>query len=142
MEVVSQEVAQKEIDSWLDFKKVKSEKRTEKDKAKQIKELVDLLCAGDLVLNPETFEFTHTLLFPIEPKVKSGESATKTAVLKYVPRVNVSKVQQHMTGVKGDDLHGMILAYGAAITGQPKGLLKELDSEDYRILQAVAVFFM
>jgi hypothetical protein len=132
---VSQEVAQKEIDSWLDFKKVKAEKRTEKDKAKQIQDLVDLVSAGDLVLDKETKEFTHTLLFPIENELK-------TTVLKYAPRVNVAKVQKNMVGVKGDDLHGMILAYGAAITGQPKGLLKELDSEDYRILQAVAVFFM
>lgn len=130
---VALEQAEKEVLSWLDFKKVSTESREEKKD--NIAELAKAISNGDLILDSETFEFTHKLKFPIGAEVTISE-------LKYAPRVNVKAVQKLMQGTKTDDLHGMILAYGAALSGQPKAVVSNIDTEDYRVLQKVAVFFM
>jgi hypothetical protein len=130
---VAIEVAEKEVTAWLDYKRVKESVREEKKEA--IAELVKCVSDGDLVINQDTFEIEHALLFPIENEI----STTK---LFYKPRVNADKIQVALKGIKSDDLHGMLLAYGAAISNNPKKLIAALDTEDYKIMQKVAVFFM
>lgn len=133
MSKVALDQAELEVQSWLDFKKVSAKAR--EDKKDNIAELAECISNGDLTLNGETFEFKQTLKFPV------GEEVTITE-LTYKPRVNVQRVQKLMQGTKTDDLHGMILAYGAALTGQPKAVVANLDTEDYKVMQRVAVFFM
>jgi hypothetical protein len=47
-----------------------------------------------------------------------------------------------MQGVKASDGDGRVCAYVAALSSQPKEVIKHLDTEDYAIATAVAVFFL
>lgn len=132
MDKISREVAAQEINGWLDYKKISAKKRELHKDA--IDNLVDAVVEGALTLN-ENFEFTQTLKFPLE-----GE-ANLTA-LKYKPRVKVETVQMHLQGVKPTDNYGLIHSYIAALTTQPKSLIKNLDTEDYSVAYGIAIFFM
>ncbi len=130
---ITREAAEAEVTSWLDKKKIFPETR---DKFKDHSELiVDAISNGALTLNPESFEFTHTLLFPI------GENDGITE-MKYKARLNDKQINQQMKGVKSDDVDGRVQALVAALTSQPRGIIERLDTADKRIATAIAVFFM
>lgn len=130
--VVAVEVAQKDIDKWLDFKKVSPSKRERlKD---NIEALVEAVCSGSLVVT-EKHELEQTLIFPFE-----GEAPT--AKLIYKPRLNVGQISDKLKGVKSTDLKGFLAAYISALTDQPMALCKRLDTEDNSLAENIAVFFL
>jgi hypothetical protein len=96
---------------------------------------VNAIREGVLVLN-EDKTFTHNLSLPIS----SGD--TPIASLTYKPRLTVGAVHAAMQGVKADNADGRILAYVAALSGQPKGVIAHIDTEDYGVCQAIAIFFL
>lgn len=132
MELVGKEVAEKEVNGWLDFKKIDQSKRNALEKV--IERMVDLVMDGTFVIEPETFSIKHTLKFPIgqNPGIK---------VLTFKPRIPVSTLQDYLSGVKPGDGIAVTLAYIAALTDTAKGILKGMDPEDYRNADLVAVFF-
>lgn len=132
MQKVERSQAQKEVESWLDFKKV-GEKKRESQEA-QISALVDAIVEGDLVLN-EDFTFVQTLKFPT-----SGEMPIKEFSFK--PRLKLMEIHSQLEGVKASDADGRILAYAAALTGKAKQIIRSLDTEDYNVVQAIAIFFL
>ena len=129
---VSPDVAQKEITKWLDHKRISEKKReTYED---QIETLTDAIADGFLSVN-DKHELVHKLIFPLEGDLPLSE-------LIYTPRLKVSTVQTHLNGVKTSDADGRVCAYIAALSSKPKAVIKGLDTEDYSISQAVAVFFL
>jgi hypothetical protein len=133
MSKVNRETAEKEINGWLDFKKVSATKReSNKD---FINNLIDAVCEGVLVVKDDTKTIVHNLKFPTE-----GEAPLTT--LEYKPRINYSSVKNHLTNVKPGDSDGRFTAYMAALTGQPKQLFEKLDTEDYTIAQSISLFFI
>ena len=129
---VSVDIAKEDVDKWLDYKRVKEKKR--ESYKEQIEALVDGVADGNLILN-EKHELVQTLIFPLE-----GELPLKE--LNYKPRLKVSTIHQHLSGIKATDADGRICAYVAALTSKPKDVIKGLDTEDYSIAQAIAVFFL
>lgn len=132
MSKVSKEVAEKEVSSWLDYKKI-SDKKKEGFK-ENIESMVDAICDGVLTLEAD-FTLTHHLKFPIESEVKTTE-------LKYKPRLKMVDVHKQLAGVEAKNVDGRVVAYIAALTDKPKRVITELESEDYGIAQSVAVFFL
>lgn len=130
--VVAKEIAQEEVNSWLDAKKITPQKRETFEA--YIEQLVNGICNGALSLNPETKVFTYTLSFPTE----GDAPITK---LDFKPRLKLSTVTAHLQGVKSTDGDGRLTAYVAALTGQPKGVINALDTEDYSACLSIAVFF-
>lgn len=129
---VGREVAEKEIESWLDFKKVNEKKREAyKD---NIDTLIDAVADGTLTLNDDK-TFVQKLRFPIG----EGDSI-KT--LSYKPRLKVSTVHVCLQGVKSTDADGRVCAYVSALTGTDRNIIKALDTEDYSVGQAIAIFFL
>lgn len=129
------EKAQEEVDGWLDLKQVDEKKRDSyKD---SIETLVNGVMAGLLTIDDKGF-ITHKLKFPTE----GDKESTGVTDLKYKPRLKMSSVHAALQGTKPGDAHGMVLAYVSALTGQPKNLIKDLDTEDYSIGQAIAIFFV
>ncbi len=126
--------ATEEVNEWLDSKKV-SEKDKEANQD-QIEKLVDAVCNGYLVVNHQDNSLTQTLKFPIK-----GET-DETKEVKYKHRVTVQAIQTQMTGTKAGDFIGMLSAYIAAATGHPKAFVKQLDTQDWSLAQAIGVFFM
>ena len=132
---VKKEQAIKEVHAWLDIKKTKPYKREEM--VDSIDLLAESISAGELKFDPETGIIHHELLFPVE----DNEGMVITNSLTYKPRLKVHEVQNKLQKVKSNDIQGMIAVYVSAITGEAIGIIKNLDSEDYRISQAIAGFF-
>lgn len=130
---VTREVAQKEVEGWLDYKKIRpSQRETHKD---VIETLIEEVSEGTLEIDQTTFKITHNLLVPI------GESDSLKKV-DYRPRLNDNILEPFMKGVKPSDFISVGLAYIAALTNVNKGILSRMDSADMRIAKGIMVFFM
>lgn len=132
MAAISPEVAQQEIEKWLDHKRV-SEKRRE-SLSDQIEILVNAVVEGELVLD-EKFTLKQKLRFPIENEIT-------TTALEYKPRLKIGEVHNRLQGIKPGDADGRITAYISALTGKPKEVIKNLEVDDYGIGQSIAIFFI
>lgn len=133
MSKVDRETATKEVQGWLDKKKVFPETRDRFQD--QIENLVDSVCNGVMVFN-EDGTITHKLLFPF------GEGGDGLSELKYLLRINDKMVQPQMRGVKADDFDGRLNALIATLTKENKGVISSLESSDKRIAASIAIFFM
>lgn len=132
MQVVTKEVALKDVEKWLEHKRISDAKRESyKD---NIEQLVNGIAEGVLVLT-EKLHFEQTLRFPTE----GDAPITK---ISYKPRLAVREVNQAMVGVKASDVDARLVAYAAALSGLPKGVIAALDTEDYATVQAIVVFFV
>lgn len=132
MGVVAREVAQADVDRWLDHKKISERKRGEY--ADSIASMVEAVSDGAIVVD-ENCQLIQTLKFPI------GSEMTITR-LTWKPRLNVGLVQNHLQGVRPADVDGRLVAFMAALTGQAKEIIRSLDTEDYSIGQSIAIFFL
>lgn len=128
MYTVSPDIARKEIEGWLDYKKVRAKERETKEE--MIDHLVDAVAEGIISVSPETKEIKHKLLFPLEGIDE----------LTYSPRITGHALNQRLQGAKMDMT--MFSAYGAAITNQNTGVINKLDTEDQKIMKAICSFFM
>lgn len=133
MEKVSKDIAESEVTSWLDKKKIMPSQREENRSA--IDTLVEAISEGVLELDTETNVFTHKLLFPPEGDMPVTE-------LTYKPRLNDTMLKPYLTGVKPGDVDARLLAYTAALTNKAKGILVNLDSADKRIATSIVIFFL
>jgi hypothetical protein len=129
-EKVSPEVAQQEIEAWLDAKRISSRKREEDGYKQAIETLVDGVVAGILTIR-EDRTIEHALLFPLDGFADK---------LEYKSRITVEAVNSRMKGVK--DGSGRIMATIAALTDKATAVISKLDTEDFGIAQAVAIFFL
>jgi hypothetical protein len=136
MSKISREIASQEINSWLDYKKVNDKKR--EAFADSIETLIDSICDGSLSLTPEKV-LVQELRFPI------GEDGKETMAIKslsFKPRLKIQTIHMHLQGVKNGDADGRVLAYVAALSSTPKDALRGMDTEDFSIGQAIAIFFL
>ncbi|OJV51647.1 MAG: hypothetical protein BGO31_00135 [Bacteroidetes bacterium 43-16] len=132
MSTVSHEVAVKDVENWLSYKRIRPKKIEKYEDFKAT--LVEAVEDGALVLN-EDYSWTHNLSFPIE----SGD--TPINGFKYKPRVTVEEVGQKLKNA-GTDADSRLLAYSAALAGVPISVLAKMDTIDSNISNAVAAFFM
>lgn len=127
---VSIETATADVEKWLDKKKVSEKKREEKKAA--IAFLIGAIEEGNLVLNEDN-SFEQTLKFP----KGEGESLNK---LKFKDRLQMSELHVHLKNTNGTDER--LLGHVVALTGQPKNIIKTLDTEDYDIASTIGLFFV
>lgn len=132
MAVINKEQALKEVEGWLDFKKVRGKKRELYKES--IKSLAEGISEGYLVLGTDMV-FNLQLQFPI-----GKDGAVKE--LNFKPRVDVATLQDNKQGNKPGDGDAIILSIIAALTGEPRSVLAKMDSEDYDICGSIAVFFL
>lgn len=131
MNAISQEQAETEVSQWLDFKRVSLSKQG--SCAENIARIAGGIQNGDLVLNPETKEFTLKLKFPI------GKTGSITE-LKFKPRLAVGDVKSRLDGV--NDPLTRVLAYIGAATGEAVEVVAKMDNEDYHAAADLVIFFM
>ena len=130
---VTHEVAQNEINSWLDKKKVFASIRDANKES--IENLVEAVVEGVLTLDSSSFELTQILLFPL------GEGGV-TKSLVYKARLNDNLLKPHLKNVELKDLEGRFAAMTAALTGETKGVYLAMDTADTRITKSILVFFL
>jgi len=133
MEKVARDVAELEIESWLDHKKVKSKKR--ESNADQLERLVEAVQDGVLKFDEANGHLVQILNFPIGDNDQIKE-------LSYKPRLKVGESHRFLKGYASDDMDGRMLAYVCAITNQPKNILTGLDTDDYGVANSIVVFFL
>lgn len=132
MDKVSREVAEKEIDKWLDAKKVfESDREAQKG---SIETLVDAIVNGVLIIDEELV-ITHKLMFPAE-----GDKAVTE--IKYKKRLMERDTRKPLTGVSPQDIDGRMVAFIQALTGESKGVIGAMDTADMRIAKSIVVFFL
>lgn len=123
------EMALTEVEKWLDYKRVKAKER-EKQQA-QIDVLVDGFIDGSLSLDKDN-NIIQKLSFDFE--------GTKEA--KYKPRLTVGEINAKLKGVDALSADERLVAYVSASTGAPMGIIKRFDMSDYKVAQAIAMFFL
>lgn len=132
---INREIAEKEVAKWLDGRKVKDKKREELSDT--IEQIIGYFEEGVLRLSDGNV-LVQNLDFPLE----NSEGTVTVKELKYVPRVTVKKVNQSMNGVKTGDLQGTLVGYTVALTGQVRAVIESLDLDDYKVSQAISMFFL
>jgi kynureninase len=125
------EMAEKEVTSWLDHKKINT--RIRESKKDSIDSLIGHFEDGVLVLN-EDFTITQSLQFPIGDSLKT---------ITYKPRlsgkdINAVKVKNG----KGFDTDAYVMDRICAMTGVNRELLLNLDTVDRAVCDSLAVFFI
>mgnify|MGYP000022198548 CR=1 FL=1 len=130
--VISKEVANQEIEKWLDHKKVSDNKR--EASAESIELLADAVSSGNMILDKD-FNLVYKLKFPTEAEAPITE-------LKFKPRLKIGTVYNHLQNVKPSDADGRLFAYAAALTTNSKEVIKSLEIDDWNIVQAVVIFFL
>lgn len=132
MNKISNEIATQEVTDWMDYKKVNNSKR-ETYKA-NIAALVEAIEEGSLVINDDkTMTYTLKFSYGNEEKVES---------LKFKVRLMIKEINSAMKGVGAGDFDGMVLARASALTNKSKEILRNMDTEDYSIVQSIAIFFL
>lgn len=129
---VSKEIATSDVEKWLDFKNIKPEKR-ERFKG-TIESMVLSVMDGSLVLKEEDMNWVHPLSFPV-----GAEKAVKE--LRFKPRLTAGDMKMNCTGAYADG-DGRIIGIIAALTGLPKNVVENLDTEDYNIAGGITLFFI
>jgi hypothetical protein len=56
--------------------------------------------------------------------------------------MQMATIHLHMKDVKSTDADGRLLAHVAALTGKNKEIINKMDSSDYAIASAIAMFFL
>jgi CRISPR/Cas system CSM-associated protein Csm3 (group 7 of RAMP superfamily) len=130
--MINKDTAKEEITKWLDYKKIREAERQSNDVF--IERLSSAIESEQLVLN-DLMELEFELAFPIE-----GENITLSKVI-FKPRMSALDREQATKGVNAGDGYGRINAIAAELCKQPRAILKKLDTEDYKIVEAIAVFF-
>lgn len=132
---ITSETATNEVNDWLDYKKIPAKKRD--SNKEHIEALIDYICDGTLVIN-EDKTITQSLKFPIS--FDDGKIALDKIVFK--GRLKTGTIQMHMQGVKSNDADGRLCAYVCALTSQAKGLINQMDTEDYSVATSITIFFL
>lgn len=130
---MSRDLAEQEVNLWLDYKRVKDSVR-ETQKA-QIGVLIDAVQYGDVTINTTTFAITQKMSFPEATGGLYSE-------LVYKARISIGELQRACAAVKIGDFDGRIAAYVAALTDKGVSHILKMDSDDFKVAQAIAVFFM
>jgi hypothetical protein len=131
MSGISKEIAESEVKSWLEFKKVKADKIERFSKT--IESLVGAIMDGSLILDDDK-TFIQKLDFPV-----GAEGAVKE--LRHKARVSAGQIKINTTGAYSDG-DGRIIGIISAVTGLPKNIIENLDTEDYAIAGNISLFFL
>lgn len=133
MAKVTPEIATKEVNAWLEAKKIMKNTRDSNEDSTQL--LIDAMVEGIIAIDEKTMVITHNLNFPIG----DGEEIKK---LEYRHRLNDRLLEPYLKGVKPTDSDGRLTAYICALTQNSRGIIKNMDSVDKKISLAIAVFFL
>lgn len=134
MELVSREIAEKEVNDWLAYKKVPD--AYIKGSQMYINGIIIAIQEGTFTIDPVSKVITHKLKFPI-----SEGTDLQITELKYKPRLSVGAIQSNTAGMGISDLTGKTLGTIAALCGRPRTEIISMDNEDFRPASDVAAFF-
>ncbi len=129
---VSEDVALKEVNDWLNHHKVTPGNK--KENISFIETIIENLRMGYLVLNAD-LTWTHTLITPIDSEVSTTELTYN--------RINLGKVNRKLENSRDkDDEMTRLNAYLSVSTNKPMKLIEGLSMRDKTIGSSIMVFFV
>jgi len=134
---VSAEQAHDEIHAWLDYKQVSQSVRDSNEK--DIDLLIEEMTQGRITIDDK-----HQLHYQLKFPLKSDEGATAIDHITFRPRLKMIHFENALSRakVKSDNGIGTTRVLIATLTGQPSGIIGNLDSSDNKVCMAVAGFFI
>ncbi len=141
--VMSQEVAEQELERWFDFRRVKERIRNNPDEGVGYdvtrQALIDGFMYGQLEFIQESGILKQKLFWPVENE--DGEVVLKELLWK--PRIREKDLANPMKNVKQSDTNGRMKAYISAYTGENKGVLGMMDlADDYGLATSINTYFL
>lgn len=140
--IMAKEVAEKEVEKWFDYRRVKDSARFSPDEntGKDIlrEKLIESFMYGELIFDDKTGVLKQILIEPV--KKESGEIVLKE--LNFKPRIKRSALNEPMKSVKTNDTDGRLRAWISAITGANKAYLGSMDTSDYSTAEAIVTYFL
>lgn len=132
------QLAEKEVNGWLDFQCIPKRQRDSMDATYQ--RLVDGVEDGRIIINPD-FSVIQKLKFP------ASDAVTE---LKFKPRLQVAEIKQAQELEPGEESkedgkttgYDTGFAYVKALTGQHKAMTGRMADKDYKLTDAIVLFFM
>jgi hypothetical protein len=133
MSKVTEEIAEQDVNRWLDTKKISEDKR--QSLKETIKDMIGYVKEGNLIISNDG-KITQILNFEIGEEEKVSE-------FQYQNRISVDDIHKRMTGsqIKAGDADGRIRIYVSALTRKPYALIGKLDSTDWSVASTIASFF-
>ncbi len=139
MNTVSLDVAQKEVDNFIEDVLCLTEDEKASNQA-TIKKLVANVCSGHLIIDNsgENITIKQILKKPIHDE--SGNVFLSEVT--YNTRIRAHEIKYHTKSVEIQDIDGRYLAVAAAMTGKGASILGKMLTPDFSILKTIAGFFM
>lgn len=134
-QLVTPEIAQRDLGKWLDNKKIPQKKREQHQDA--LDTIIDGLVSGSLIIG-EDCTIEHKLSFPLQ----DDHGNVVKASLTYKPRITIKALSLRLKNVAPSNVDGRLLAYAACITGNSPELLGNLDTVDQGLVYAIVSFFL
>lgn len=133
MSKVPQEVAEQDVNKWLNSRNTSESKKSKM--ADSIKELEAYVMEGKLIVKED-----GTLLQKLD--CPFGEESV-VSELTFKNRITVGDIQKRMTGnnIKSGDIDGRLMIYACALTGKAFEQIAKMDSSDYSVTSTVTSFF-
>jgi hypothetical protein len=128
MTTLSKDVALNEFEKWFNYKKLPEYLR--EDKREDENQIICAFMDGRLTMTEE-FELKQTLLFPVNDSLD---------VLTFQPRLKVVDLQKVDKATSQGV--GSIVKLGEALTGEPGGLIRNLDSVDFSLTKSICTYFL
>lgn len=131
--VISEDQARLEIEGWLEFRKVSENQRKANEDSEQT--LIEAIMDGSLLVETNN-SLTYSLAWPLDDGagVKS---------LTFKPRMTTGDKMNAVKGVAAKDGDGRLVAYIAALTDQPQGVIKKLEAgRDSNVAMAIVSYFL
>ncbi len=143
---VTQALAMKDLQKWLDFRRedvqlvteddIDSKEEVESDNTNEIG-ILKAIMMGDLVINEDN-SMTYKLMFPLNDD--KGNVAVKE--LNLLPRLDGNQVNEAMRGADKTQPFKLYIGYISVLSGELRGIINKLDSKDLSLLQKVANYFL
>ena len=133
--MVSEEIAEKDLQEWLERNHISEDKIESSIGESQLKIIKKAIQKGRLILNED-----GKLILKLVTTI--GSSSSPIDELIFNARVSRKMVMPYLNGVKSDNADMRLIAYMAASTGKNKMILTELMPEDQAIADAITVFFV
>jgi len=140
--IMAMEVAEKEIETWFDYRKTKE---TARDVINEDigydysrRTIVEGFMYGMLTFDKTIGVLTQKLEYPLSNE--SGDFGLKE--LKFQPRLKRNALIEPMRGVKASNSEGKVEAWISAATGTTKSLLGKMDVSDYGLAEIIITYFL
>lgn len=132
-ELIGKNIAETEVNAWLDFQGITAAQKIVF--APTIVRLVEAVQDGTLTIDSATNSLTQKLKFPF------GKEA-KVIKLTYKPRLTVGEIDDAKSKISEESSLRNTFAHLMAATCEPIAVLTLMDNKDFKLCDAIILFFM